>query len=593
MPRKQLLWLISSHATIALSMLRDSKGGFDIVISDVHMPDMDGYELLEHVGLEMDLPVIMMSADGGTCSVMRGIKHGACDYLIKPVRIEELKNIWQHVVRKKCSGSKGPEHSDSAEETEQHRRAGDGAEYSDSFVNNTGTDGSCKAQKKRRDVREDEGDGELDNGDPSMSKKPRVVWSVELHMKFVNAVDQLGIDKAVPKRILELMNVPGLTRENVASHLQCLRFMVFKADIMRWHCYKYEAAWIHPNAATNYQPDATAAGSFGGPREIIESRDNKSSAVGRSDLQTWATLDQIPSPTTLAALHAELSGRPTASLFLPGTNQHLLHHTSLQGFKSFPIEGGVMPIRHPKLEYQSSTSKLFSQPSISFEDIPSALPVWARNHLGSEASASNIGGLTTHSSNRYGQILCQQQQQQWPLVHPPEPGHTVNLQTSRLIAAPQSSNSFWTRNNNPILINPSSSIGNSIEYSMSLVPFNNASLGSFPDRDFKNAAGLGGCSFPELGTSSTSVSSAHLVAETGTWLREHDAVANMNSASRLLGPVSNICKIPSANTRPAVLEEQAQSMNRAFVGKGTSIQGLFAVHQTDSASDNESHDKNM
>ncbi|MBA0564709.1 hypothetical protein Golob_009626, partial [Gossypium lobatum] len=31
---------------------------------------------------------------------MKGITHGACDYLLKPVRIEELKNIWQHVVRK-------------------------------------------------------------------------------------------------------------------------------------------------------------------------------------------------------------------------------------------------------------------------------------------------------------------------------------------------------------------------------------------------------------------------------------------------------------------------------------------------------------
>jgi two-component response regulator (ARR-B family) len=51
------------------------------------------------------------------------------------------------------------------------------------------------------------------------SKKPRVVWSAELHQQFVNAVNQLGIDKAVPKRILDLMNVQGLTRENVASHL--------------------------------------------------------------------------------------------------------------------------------------------------------------------------------------------------------------------------------------------------------------------------------------------------------------------------------------------------------------------------------------
>lgn len=41
-----------------------------------------------------------MSANDEHTTVMRGVTHGACDFLIKPVRIEELKNIWQHVVRR-------------------------------------------------------------------------------------------------------------------------------------------------------------------------------------------------------------------------------------------------------------------------------------------------------------------------------------------------------------------------------------------------------------------------------------------------------------------------------------------------------------
>lgn len=44
-----------------------------------------------------------------------------------------------------------------------------------------------------------------------------------MHSVFVEAVNKLGEDKAVPKKILENMNMEGITRENVASHLQKYR----------------------------------------------------------------------------------------------------------------------------------------------------------------------------------------------------------------------------------------------------------------------------------------------------------------------------------------------------------------------------------
>ncbi|KAG6531010.1 hypothetical protein ZIOFF_004780 [Zingiber officinale] len=66
-----------------------------------------------------------------------------------------------------------------------------------------------------------------DSGDePSSSRNPkraRLVWTPQLHKRFIDVVAHLGIKNAVPKTIMQLMNVDGLTRENVASHLQKYR----------------------------------------------------------------------------------------------------------------------------------------------------------------------------------------------------------------------------------------------------------------------------------------------------------------------------------------------------------------------------------
>jgi two-component response regulator ARR-B family len=48
----------TTNSVEALELLREKRSMFDLIISDVNMPEMDGFKLLEQVGLEMDLPFI-------------------------------------------------------------------------------------------------------------------------------------------------------------------------------------------------------------------------------------------------------------------------------------------------------------------------------------------------------------------------------------------------------------------------------------------------------------------------------------------------------------------------------------------------------
>ncbi|KAL8510921.1 hypothetical protein ACS0TY_017656 [Phlomoides rotata] len=74
-----------------------------------------------------------------------------------------------------------------------------------------------------RRAEEESGKSRNSSKKPPGKKKPKVDWTPELHRRFVQAVEQLGLDKAVPSRILEIMGADTLTRHNVASHLQKYR----------------------------------------------------------------------------------------------------------------------------------------------------------------------------------------------------------------------------------------------------------------------------------------------------------------------------------------------------------------------------------
>ncbi|KAL4014254.1 hypothetical protein IC575_026452 [Cucumis melo] len=62
-------------------------------------------------------------------------------------------------------------------------------------------------------------------------KRPRLAWTPQLHKRFVDVVSHLGLKDAAPKAIMQMMNVEGLTRENVASHLQKYRLYLKRTQI--------------------------------------------------------------------------------------------------------------------------------------------------------------------------------------------------------------------------------------------------------------------------------------------------------------------------------------------------------------------------
>lgn len=76
----------------------------DVILAEVDLPMNKGMKMLKYITRDKDLrriPVIMMSAQDEVSTVVKCLRLGAADYLVKPLRTNELLNLWTHMWRRR------------------------------------------------------------------------------------------------------------------------------------------------------------------------------------------------------------------------------------------------------------------------------------------------------------------------------------------------------------------------------------------------------------------------------------------------------------------------------------------------------------
>ncbi|PWA45850.1 two-component response regulator ARR14 [Artemisia annua] len=162
-------------ACAALKLLSEKKNEYDLLLIDREITSMDIHTFLRSADIK-ELLSMVMSEEDDEDFLDEALKSGAFLVLKKPLTVDESS----------C-GSKRKER---------------GSPRKDDITSYQSSE---------------------DNDVYDIMKRNHIEWTKELHTKFISVTRQLGEGRCYPMEILKLMNVPGLTRMQVASHLQRCR----------------------------------------------------------------------------------------------------------------------------------------------------------------------------------------------------------------------------------------------------------------------------------------------------------------------------------------------------------------------------------
>ncbi|XP_074374605.1 two-component response regulator ARR10-like [Apium graveolens] len=144
---KQYSYRVVTARTVdhALCSLHAQNIKLDLVVLEIHMPDMDGFTLQQQIYTQHQLPVVLMSSDKKAKDSWKPSENGAVTFLLKPLTYEEVIKF---------------------------------SLYAEQY-------------KNRLDK------GKFNESQSSGPKKERVKWTHDLHSKFVNAIQELGPESKI------------------------------------------------------------------------------------------------------------------------------------------------------------------------------------------------------------------------------------------------------------------------------------------------------------------------------------------------------------------------------------------------------------
>ncbi|CAN6814557.1 unnamed protein product [Brassica oleracea] len=180
---REITVMTANDSSEALSTLRGHCNNIDVVITEYHMPNLNGVQLQRRINEEFgNMPVIVISSDMNNEIEQETLSSGAMCFMRKPIKPNDIDTIYKHALDYKING------------------------------------GSKEIQKTNSTSNPEDG-----SSGAKATKKFKIIWTSSLENHFCKAIQHIGVHKVTPTKILKFMNLNYLTRAHIASKLQKYR----------------------------------------------------------------------------------------------------------------------------------------------------------------------------------------------------------------------------------------------------------------------------------------------------------------------------------------------------------------------------------